>query len=283
MSKTILITGVSTGFGRALAQAALAAGHKAVGTLRKEEDRKAFEALKPGAAFGRRLDVTANNMANSSTVGFKREQPLFHEYVEQVREAPVEDAKKTAFVLDYGAVHDTAQGTFQATGNPLDVMIDGPGYLAVQAGDGTTAYTRAGYVKVLESGELATAGGQVILGEGGKPIKIPPEEAGKVNVHADGTVMGENGPLGRIAVTVFNDEAVVDPRGNGMFTGTGGRELPASATKLVSGGVEGSNVNAITETTDMIQILRACQTSQSLSNAMSDLRKNAIDKLGRVS
>ncbi len=245
-------------------------------------DISSYVLLSQEQALRRRMDVVANNIANMNTVGFKREQPVFREYVEQTDSA-VKPAEKTSFVLDYGAVHDAANGAFQPTGNPLDVMIDGPGYLAVQAGDGTTAYTRAGYVKVLESGELATAGGQVILGESGKPIKIPAEEAGKVNVQADGTVMGENGPLGRIAVTVFNDEAVVDPRGNGMFTATGGRELPASATKLVSGGVEGSNVNAIVETTDMIQILRAYQTSQSISNSMSDMRKSAIDKLGRVS
>src|SRR5437762_9146570 len=58
MTKTILITGVSTGFGRALAEAALAAGHKVVGTLRNEADRAAFDALKPGHSFGRLLDVT---------------------------------------------------------------------------------------------------------------------------------------------------------------------------------------------------------------------------------
>ncbi|PVX30273.1 flagellar hook-basal body complex protein [Sphingomonas pokkalii] len=244
-------------------------------------DISSYVLLSQEQALRRRLDIVSNNIANMNTVGFKREQPVFREYVEQTDSA-VKPAKQTSFVLDYGAVHDVSNGAFQPTGNPLDVMIDGPGYLAVQAGDGSTAYTRAGFVKVLESGELATAGGQMILGAGGKPIKVPPEETGKLSVTADGSVMGSNGPLGRIAVTVFDNEGVVDPRGDGMFTASGGRELAANETKLVSGGVEGSNVNAIVETTDMIQILRAYQTSQSLSNSMSDMRKNAIDKLGRV-
>lgn len=244
-------------------------------------DISSYVLLSQEQALRRRLDIVSNNIANMNTVGFKREQPVFREYVEQTDSA-VKPAQKTSFVLDYGAVHDVSNGAFQPTGNPLDVMIDGPGYLSVQSGDGSIAYTRAGFVKVLESGELATAGGQVILGAGGKPIKVPPEEAGRVSVVADGTVMGSTGPLGRIAVTVFESEAAVDPRGDGMFTATGGRELPADQTKLVSGGVEGSNVNAIVETTDMIQILRAYQTSQSLSNSMSDMRKSAIDKLGRV-
>ncbi len=244
-------------------------------------DISSYVLLSQEQALRRRMDVAANNLANMNTVGFKREQPVFREYVEQT-DSVVKPAKQTSFVLDYGAVHDAAQGAFQPTGNPLDVMIEGPGYLSVQAGDGSIAYTRAGFVKVLENGELATTGGQRILGEGGKPIVIPPEEAGKVSVAADGTVMGSAGPLGRFVVTVF-DEANVDPRGDGLMTGTGGRELTAAETKLQTGGVEGSNVNAITETTDMIEILRAYQTSQHISDAMSDMRKQAIDKLGRIS
>src|ERR1700754_463239 len=110
-------------------------------------DVSSFVLLSHEQALRRRLDVAANNMANTNTVGFKREQPLFHEYVEQTADAPIEDAKKTSFVLDFGAVHDATQGAFQATGNPLDVMIDGPGYFSVQT-PGGVAYTRGGLVKV---------------------------------------------------------------------------------------------------------------------------------------
>lgn len=244
-------------------------------------DISSYVLLSQEQALRRRLDVAANNLANMNTVGFKREQPVFREYIQE-GESAVEPTRKTSFVLDYGAVHDRAAGAFQPTGNPLDVMIDGPGYLSVEAPGGGTAYTRAGFIKVLESGELATAGGQRILGAGGKPIKVPPEDAGMLTILPDGTVNGSQGPLGRIAVTVFADEAAVDPRGDGLMNGTGGRELGAAETRLVSGGVEGSNVNAIQETTDMVEILRAYQTSQSLANSMSDMRKQAIDKLSRI-
>jgi flagellar basal-body rod protein FlgF len=244
-------------------------------------DISSYVLLSQEQALRRRLDVTANNLANMNTVGFKREQPVFREYVEKT-DSTVKPAKQTSFVLDYGAVHDVTAGAFQVTGNPLDVMIDGPGYLAVEAPGGGTAYTRAGFVKVLETGELATSGGQRLLGEGGKPITVSPEDAGKLSIGSDGTVSGADGPIGRLTVTVF-DEANMDPRGDGMFNGTSGRELTAAETSLKSGGVEGSNVNAITETTDMIEILRAYQTSQHISDSMSDMRKQAIDKLGRVS
>jgi flagellar basal-body rod protein FlgF len=233
-------------------------------------------------ALRRRLDVAANNMANMNTAGFKRERPVFREFVERQQEAAQDIARTTSYVLDFGAMHDTKPGAFQATANPLDVMIDGPGYLAVEAPDGGTAYTRAGFVKTNEAGELVTAGGQRLLGEGGQPITIPPEQMDTLSIGDDGTVSGKDGPLGRIAVTVFDDERAVTPRGDGLMTGANGRELSAADTKLKTGGVEGSNVEPIVETTAMVDILRAYQTSMKISQDMDDMRKRAIDRLSKT-
>jgi flagellar basal-body rod protein FlgF len=244
-------------------------------------DVSSYVLLSHEQALRRRLDVAANNMANTNTVGFKREQPLFHEYVEKASAAPIEDARKTSFVLDFGAIHDTSQGAFQQTGNPLDLMIDGPGYFTVQT-PGGVAYTRAGFVKVLQSGQLATSGGQPILDANSRPITVPTDRPGRITVAEDGTVMGPDGPLGRIAVTVFANESVVSPRGDGMMAGTGGRTLTPAETHLKSGGVEASNVEPIVETTAMIDILRSYQTSQAMSQSMDDMRKSAIGRLGRI-
>lgn len=245
-------------------------------------DVSTFVLLSHEQALRRQMDVTANNMANTNTVGFKREQPVFHEYVEKVREAPVEDARKTSFVLDFGAVHDTAQGAFQATGNPLDVMIDGPGYLNVEAPGGGVAYTRAGYVKILESGDLATSGGQRLLDNNGRPISIDPEQANRITIAQDGTVMAPDGPVGRIAVTNFANEATVDPRGDGLMNGTGGRILGAGEARLRVGGVEASNVEPIVETTKMVEILHAYQSSMAMSDSLNSMRNKAIDRLGKI-
>ncbi|GHH23303.1 flagellar basal-body rod protein FlgF [Sphingomonas glacialis] len=244
-------------------------------------DISSYVLLSHEQALQRRLDVTANNMANTSTVGFKREQPVVHEYVEQSGDTAVPSASATSYVLDYGAIHDTGMGAFQATGNPLDVMINGPGYLAVEAPGGGTAYTRAGFVKVLPSGDLATTGGQRLLDATGKPINVPPDQLSNLNIASDGSISGPQGVLGRLAITVFPDEAGVTPRGDGLMAASGGTILAAADTKLTSGGVEGSNVQPIVETTAMVEILRSYQSSQRLSQAMDDLRKNAIDRLGR--
>lgn len=245
-------------------------------------DISSYVLLSQEQALRRKLDVTANNMANMSTVGFRRERPVFREYVERSAENAVDAARSTSFVLDYGAVHDTKAGAFQATGSALDLMIDGPGYLAVEAPGGGTAYTRAGYVKINEAGELTSAGGQRLLGEGGRPIAVPSEQLGSLSIAADGTVSTKDGTVGRLAVTVFADERGLTPRGDGMTTGTGGRELAAAETRLRTGGVEGSNVEPISETTAMVEILRAYQSTMRIAQDMDDLRKRAIGALSKV-
>ncbi|NWK98892.1 flagellar biosynthesis protein FlgF [Sphingobium lactosutens] len=245
-------------------------------------DVSTFVLLSHEQALRRQMDITANNIANTNTVGFKREQALFHEYVEDLKQAPIEDARKASFVLDFGAIHDARQGHFQATGNPLDVMIEGPGYLNVESADGSTAYTRAGFVKILENGDLATSGGQRLLDENGRGITIPPDQMRNVTIAQDGSVMAGDNPVGRLAVTSFADENMLDVRGDGMLTGTGGQLMAAAQTKLRTGGVEASNVEPIVETTNMVDILRAYQTSQRMTEDMADMRQQAIGRLGRI-
>jgi len=247
-------------------------------------DVSTYVLLSHEQALRRRLDITANNMANSSTAGFKREQPLFHDYVDEGVPSDVtsrvDGAARTAYVLDYGAVHDSSAGAFTATSNPLDVMIEGPGYLNVEIADGGVAYTRAGYVKVSAGGDLVTASGQRLLGEGGKPINVPPDQANGLTIASDGQVMGRQGAIGRLTVTVF-DEASVVPRGDGLFSGDNGRLLTSAETKLRTGGVEASNVQPIAETTVMVELLRAYQSSQRMAESLNDMRSRAIDRLAR--
>ena len=251
-------------------------------------DISSYVLLSHEQALKRRLDVAANNIANMNTAGFRRERPVFREYVARddspAASAPSapSNARTTSYVLDYGAMHDTAAGSFQSTGNPMDVMIDGPGYLAVEAPDGGTAYTRAGFVKINETGQLTTAGGQRLLGEGGKPITVPVDQQANLSISTDGTVKGKDGPLGRLAVTVFDDERGVSPLGDGLMAATGGRELGAAETTLRTGGIEGSNVEPIVETTQMVDILRAYQASARIAQDMDDMRKRAIDRLGKL-
>lgn len=243
-------------------------------------DVSAFVLLSHQQALQRQMDVTANNMANTGTSGFKREQPLFHDYIETGTGGPVPAADSTAFVLDYGAMHDSSAGAFEHTANPLDVMIVGPGYLSVEDPAGGIAYTRAGHILVSDTGDLVTAAGQRLLDAGGRPITVPPDQIAALTITADGSVSGTQGALGRLAVTVF-DEATVTPRGDGLYNGENGRVLAAAETRLKPGGIEASNVQPIVETTAMVEILRAYQSSQKLIDSMNDMRTRTIQQLSR--
>lgn len=244
-------------------------------------DVSSFVLLSHEQALRRRLDVTANNLANANTAGFKREQPVFHDYIEPGTGGTVDGASQTAYVLDYGAIRNNAAGSFTATSNPLDVMIDGPGYLSVEAADGSPAYTRAGYIKISAAGDLVTANGQRLLGDGSQPINIPPEQQDNLTIAADGSVNGSQGVIGRLTVTVL-DETSIAPRGDGLVTGDNARVLTAAETKLHAGGIEASNVQPIVETTAMVDILRAYQSSQAISQSINDMRSRAIDRLARA-
>lgn len=242
-------------------------------------DIPAYVLLSHEQALRRRMDVVANNLANVTTTGFKREQPVFHETLRQ-SQGQEASGRQVSFVLDYGAVHDRAEGAFAATGNPLDLAIQGSGYLSVQLAEGGTAYTRAGKLILLEDGRLADAAGRPLLGENGQPIAVPGEAQGRLRIAADGTVEGPEGALGRLAVTTFADERALTVRGDGLVEGEGGTALPAAETRLRSGGLESSNVQPVAETTAMIQILRAYQSSQRMGDALNDMRKRAIERLG---
>lgn len=233
-------------------------------------------------ALRRQLDITANNMANANTIGYKREQALFHEYIEEADEAPVIDARKTSYVLDYGAIHDTRAGAFQVTGNPLDVMIEGPGYLNVQGAEGEILYTRAGFIKITETGDVVTSTGHRLLDENGAPINVPEEQRRTLNITKNGTIMSGDDAVGRLAVTTFADENQLEVRGDNMLIGTGGRILTPAETRVHSGGVEGSNVETLVETNNMVQIMRSYQTSQRLTEDLADMRKQTINRIGRV-
>lgn len=244
-------------------------------------DIAAYVLLSHEQALRRRLDVTANNMANSSTVGFKREQPLFHDQVRQSGRDMSAPGGETAYVLDFGALHDTRAGTFQATGNPLDVMVEGEGHLTVELPGGGTGYTRAGHLKLSDAGELVTSAGARVLGEGGQPIQVPPDQQAGLSIGPDGSVNGPAGPLGRLTITRFADEATLSPRGDGLLEGEGGVALPADQVRLKTGGLEASNVEPLVETTRMVEVLRAYQSSQRMIDGLDDMRKRAIEKLGR--
>jgi len=200
--------------------------------------------------------TNANNLANLQTPGFKSD-------LEQFRSMPVFGAgyPTRVYAMTERPGTDLSQGGMETTGRDLDVAIQGEGFIAVQASDGSEAYTRAGDLRVTPEGLLQNGAGLQILGQDG-PISIPPAE--KLTIAGDGTIsiipLGANAS----ALAVIDRIKLVKPAladleklSDGLLHGKDGQPLAASAdVNLAQGVLEGSNVNAIAAMVGMIELAR---------------------------
>lgn len=235
-------------------------------------------------ALRRQLEVTANNIANMDTTGFKREAPVFQSYVEQSKDAPVpaKGAKQVNYVLDYGNVHDLTQGAYKPTGNSLDFMINGRGYFGVRGGDGEIGYTRNGNFHVNAQGILVDSVGREVMSAEGQPIEIDAAQRSAIAVASNGAVQGPEGEIARIGLYRFENEGLLQQRGDGLYTGVDGAVAAADTVSLKVGGLEGSNVNGVVETTSLIEIQRRYEASRKITQSLNELRRTAIQRLGRA-
>jgi flagellar basal-body rod protein FlgF len=198
----------------------------------------------------------SNNLANASTTGFKAQLNTF-------RAVPLvgEGMATRTYVVDSTAGTDFTGGAMQQTGRSLDVAINGDGWLAVQAADGTESYTRAGDLKINENGLLQTQSGHNVLGDTG-PITIQPQT--NITIASDGTVssISLNGTPN--AVETVGRLKMVNPPANslvrgddGLFRQVDGTDADADANvRLTPGMLEASNVNPIESMVSMINLSR---------------------------
>jgi flagellar basal-body rod protein FlgF len=173
-------------------------------------------------------------------------------------------------------VRDLAPGPITATGNPLDLAIEGAGYFTVQTAEGVR-YGRSGQFRLNDLGELATAAGAPVLDEGGATIALP-IDGGPVAIAADGTVSSADGVAGRIEVVTFADEQRLRKVGDGLYS-TDQAPAPAPEARLVQGALEGSNVEPIVEMTLMMATVRAYQGTQRLLDTHHELQRRAIERM----
>jgi flagellar basal-body rod protein FlgF len=197
-----------------------------------------------------------HNLANLGTTGFKADLVAY-------RSAHLQGpgAASRAYGVLEGRGTDLSPGPIQATGNELDVAVDGSGWLAVQGSDGREAYTRAGDLRVSSAGLLVNGAGHLVLGDGG-PIAIPPAE--KIEIAGDGTLSivaaGEpaSNPvtLDRLKL-VDPPPADLEKADNGLlYLPDGATAPPDAAVRVVPGALEGSNVSAVDALVNMISHAR---------------------------
>ena len=237
-------------------------------------DRLIYVAMTGAKSTLEQQASVAHNLANVSTTGFRAEMNAF-------RAVPVqgEGGATRTFVVDSTTGADFAPGPIQHTGRDLDIAVQGKGWIAVQAADGTEAYTRAGNLRLSPNNELVTASGNAVLGDGG-PVAIPSDT--RVTIAGDGTVstvptdsrVSQNSTVGRIKL-VNPPEGELERGGDGLFRLKSGGSSPLDeSVRVVSGAVESSNVNPVECMVSMITLSRQFDMQMKLlQNAESNARQ----------
>ena len=219
-------------------------------------DRSLYVAMTGATQVMRAQEAVSHNLANASTVGFKSELSAF-------QSLPVlgqgEATRINAVARGIGA--DTTQGSVTSTGRSLDVAVQGSGWIAVQAPDGSEGYTRAGDLQLTADGLLTDASGHPVIGNGG-PINLP--ASAQLLIGEDGTIstvpIGE-GPatvaaLDRLRLVNPDPTQLVQGDDGLMHLAGGGNAAPDTTVRVTSGALENSNVNASSELVKMIALSR---------------------------
>ena len=218
------------------------------------------------------ISIHSNNLANVKTTGFKAD-------LEQARsmQAYGEGLPTRVFAMTERPAQNFDGGSLISTGRPLDVAISGDGWFSVQAADGSEAYTRSGGLKVAASGVLENGSGRMIVGDGG-PI-IVPVPFQKIEIGKDGTVSALPAGAPANAMEVVGRIKMVNPEYKDMTKGTDGlfRMKDGSIadesvdTSLVSGFLEGSNVNAVGEMTGLISLQRQFEMQVQIMKTLEEM------------
>lgn len=234
-------------------------------------DRMLYLAMNGASQIMQAQTIATNNLANISTTGFKadlaqfRSMPVF---------GPGDPSRVYAMTESPGV--DMSSGAITQTGRALDLAIAGKGWFAVQAADGSEAYTRAGDLHVSSAGLLVNGAGRPLLGSSGAPISIPPYE--KLDIGADGTITIR--PLGQqanVLAQVDRIKLVNPPTGDlvkgedGLMRLKNGGQAPADGSvSLLSGALETSNVNPVDSMVRIIELARQYETQVKMMSAAKE-------------
>ncbi len=245
-------------------------------------DRMVYLAMTGARQMLMQQAAASNNLANAASPGFRADLEAF-------RAMPVfgPGQPTRVYAMAERPAVNYQPGSLETTGNDLDVAVDGEGFLAVQAADGTEAYTRAGDLRLNGNGMLETGNGRPVLGNGG-PVAIPPAES--ILIAADGTISIRPVGQGSDTLVVVDRLKLVRPdirelhKGeDGLFRRKAGANLEADASvRVVQGALESSNVNSVSEMINMMTYQRnfelqvkAMQTAEKNDTAMSQLLRMA--------
>jgi flagellar basal-body rod protein FlgF len=235
-------------------------------------DNIGYTTLTRQSGLMREMQVVANNIANISTTGFRREGVIFSEYVNRLRDDP-----SLSMAQGHTRAVDLEQGGLSTTGGTFDFAIQGEGFFQVATPDGPRL-TRAGSFTPSATGELVNMDGYQLLDGGGAPVFVPPD-AGPISMAADGTVSAQGVPLAKIGLWQPTDPLSLRHEGGTLFSASGME--PAEGATLMQGMLEDSNVEPVSEIARMITVQRAYEMGQKLLDSEDARVRGVIQTLGR--
>ncbi len=236
-------------------------------------DLTGYVALTRQSGLLKEMQSVANNIANISTTGFRREGVVFAEMVEAL---PIEGGS-VAMTAARGRYSDDIQGAMVPTGGSLDLAIEGDGFFTVQTAAGLRL-TRAGAFSRNADGEVVNVDGHQLLDEGGGPIVIP-FEARDIGIASDGTLSVDGAPVARVGLVTVEDQSRLFREGGVLFR-SDGPTTPVEEARMVQGFLEESNVNAVGEMARMIEVQRAYEYGQKLLDQHDERIRSVVRTFG---
>jgi flagellar basal-body rod protein FlgF len=233
-----------------------------------------YVSLSGQLALQRRLDTIANNVANSTTPGFRAENVTFESIISQTQSAQV------AYSSMGDHTFSQASGPIVHTNNPLDIAVHGGAYLSVN-GTAGPVYTRDGRMRISAQGDLENMNGQQVLDAGGGPIQINPNR-GTIRISRDGTISQNGERIGKIGLFAISPAAKLT-RAEGASVVP---DVPAEpvvdfvGNGIVQGYIENANVNPVLEMTRLISVTRAFEAMTAAADQSDRKLTDAIKALG---
>lgn len=239
----------------------------------------------------RRLDTIANNLANSNTIGFKADMLALKARRPENLENPVAslDTNRMLDALGGGTLFeptavDLRQGNLRQTGGPLDIAIEGEGFLqlATPAGQRDALLTRAGGLARNDDGHLVLAtSGATVLSTAGTPITLDANDP-NIDIDAEGRIYQSGNEVARLAIVVPDDTANLRKEGKDAFRLLGGRTSAApGATRVRQGQLEESTVDPVLALADLVKVSRGIEFSTRLMQFQDQMTGRLIDTFGR--
>jgi flagellar basal-body rod protein FlgF len=235
-------------------------------------DSALYTTLNRQSGLMREMGVVANNIANSSTTGFRREGVVFSEYIASLDQDP-----SLSMAHASGRHVDLGQATLATTGGSFDFAIQGDGFFLVETPQGERL-TRAGAFAPNAEGELVTPDGYRLMDAGGAPVFVPPD-AKAVAVARDGTLSADGVPIAQIGLWQPADPLALRHQSGTLFDG--GALEPVENGLVLQGMLEESNVEPVSEIARMIEVQRAYELGQKFLDAEDERVRGVIQALGR--